>query len=139
MGIITDTYTDTDTAKSFLVLELYDADTLTANITMQAANAKKWVNTYLGRSTNFSVAQLAEIKNEGIVLSASQKTACFMELKRQERASVVAEETKIDCKAAETTLLTWMGNNNVTPPDMKKGTPMATKITIVTSEKEHTI
>lgn len=139
MGIITDTYSDTDTVKSFLVIELYDADTLTANIATQAANAKKWVNTYLNRSTNFTVAQLAEIKNEGIVLSASQKTACFMELKRQERAGVVAEETKIDCESAEETLLNWMKNNGVTPPSKKRGIAMATKITVVTSEKEYTI
>lgn len=139
MGIITDTYSDTDMVKSFLVLELYDSTTLTANIATQAANAKKWVNTYLTRQTNFTTAQLAEIKNEGIVLSASQKTACYMELKRQERAGVVAEETKIDCKAAETTLLTWMKNNGVTPPDEKKGIALATKITVVTSEKEYVI
>ena len=139
MGIITNTYSDEDIVKTFLVLELYDASTLTANITAQAKNAKKWMNTYIGKQFDFSGVELAEIKNEGIILSASQKTACLMELKRQERAGTVAEETKIDCDAAEATLNAWCYHNGITPPTKKGGIPTSVKIPFVYSGMETTI
>jgi len=139
MTLIPDTYTDEGMTKLFLVTDLYDASTLTADITAQAGNSRIWVNTVLGREVDFTAAELAEIKCEGIVLAASQNTACRMQLKRQESPSSVNEETKIDCAEAMKTLVTWMKNNGITPPDKKKGIALATKITVVTSEKEYTI
>lgn len=139
MVLITDTYTDEAKTKLFLVVDLYDSTTLTADITAQADNARIWVNNELGREANFTAAELAEVKNEGIVLAASQNTACRMELKRQESPSLVNEETKIDCAEAMKTLTTWMKTNGITPPDGRRGIALATKITVVTSEKEYTI
>ena len=139
MIIITDTYSDEDIVKSFLVLELYDAATLTANITTQAKNAKKWVNTYIGKDADFTDVELAEIKNEGIILAASQRTACLMELKRQERAPKISEETKIDCDAAEATLIAWCNNNGIIPAKEKKITPTSVKMSFVHSEEEYVI
>ena len=139
MGIITNTYSDEDIVKTFLVLELYDAAALTANITAQAKNAKKWANTYIDKQADFTSAELAEIKNEGIILAASQKTACYMELKRQERAGTVAEETKIDCDAAEATLIAWCHNNGIIPASEKKTVPTSVKIPFVYSEEEYVI
>ena len=139
MALITDTYTDEAKTKLFLIVDLYDASTLTADITAQADNARMWVNNKLGREANFTAAELAEVKNEGIVLAASQRVACTMELKRQESPSLVNEETKIDCAEALKTLVEWMKNNGITPPDEKTGIALATKITVVTSDKEYTI
>ena len=140
MTIITGTYTDEAKTKLFLIVDLYDASTLTADITAQADNARVWVNNELCRETNFTAAELAEVKNEGIVLAASQNTACRMELKRQESPSLVNEETKIDCAEAMKTLVKWCWNNGIVPASEKKGTaPMATKITVVTSEKGYVI
>lgn len=139
MVLISGTYTDEAKTKLFLVVDLYDPVTLTADITAQADNARIWVNTILGREANFTAAQLAEVKYEGIVLAASQNTACRMELKRQESPSLVNEETKIDCAEALKTLTTWMKSNGITPPDEQRGIALATKITVVTAEKEYTI
>ena len=116
MALITDTYTDENVVKDdYLVLELYDAVTLTANITNQAMEAKKWVNTHVGRQTDFTVAELAEIKNEGIVSAACARTACLMERKRQERSEYIAEDTKIDCEEAVKLLKVWCEINGVIP------------------------
>lgn len=139
MGIITNTYSDEDIVKTFLVLELYDATTLTANITAQAKNAKKWANTYIGRQSDFTVAELANIGNEGIILATSRYTACLMELKRQERAPKVAEETKIDCDDAEKTLSMWCHNNGIIPATEKKAVPTSVEVLFVHSAKEYVI
>lgn len=139
MALITDTYSDEDIVKTFLVIELYDDSDLSGNITAQAKNAKKWVNTYIGKEIDFTTAELAEIKNEGIILSASQKTACYMEQKRQERAGTVAEETKMDCDAAEATLNAWCKNNGIIPQKEKKAVPVSVKIPFLYSEKDSVI
>ena len=139
MVIITDTYSDENIVKTFLVLELYDAAALTTNITAQAKNAKKWANTYIGRESDFTIAELEEIKNEGIILATSRYVACLMELKRQERAPKVAEETKIDCDAAEATLIAWCHNNGIIPASEKKTVPTSVKIPFVHSEEEYVI
>lgn len=140
--IISGTYTDLDTVKDcYIVTELYDATELTANITAQAEEAKRWVNNFIGRTTDFTAAELAEIKNEPIVSAASRRVACTMQLKRQERTAIITEETHIDCAGAKDMLINWCHNNGIVPASEKKGKniPIATKITIVTSEKEYTI
>lgn len=136
MALITDTYTDEDIVKEdYLVLELYDATVLSTNIANQAMEAKKWVNTYVGRPTDFTVAELAEIKNEGIVSAACVRTACLMKRKRQERSERIAEGTKIDCEEAEKILNTWMKNNGLVPPDKKKVVPTSVKIPFTYTEE----
>ena len=136
MGIITDTYTDEDVVKDdYLVLELYDAATLSTNIANQAKEAKKWVNTYVGRETDFTVAELAEIKNEGIVSAACARTACLMQRKRQERSGNISEETKMDCDAAEAILNAWCKNNGIIPQNEKKAIPTSVKIPFLHSEE----
>ena len=139
MALIADTYSDEDIVKTFLVLELYDAVALTTNITAQAKNAKKWANTYIGKQADFTSAELAEIKNEGIILAASQKTSCLMELKCQERAPKIAEETKIDCDDSEKTLSMWCHNNGIIPATEKKAVPTSVKIPFVHSAEEYVI
>ena len=135
MGIITDTYSDEDIVKTFLVLELYDESALTANITAQAKNAKKWANTYIGKQADFTVAELAEIKNEGIILATSRYTAYLLELKRQERAERISEDTKMDKEGAEKLLDIWMQNNGVIP---RRGN-VSVKIPFAYSEEEYVI
>jgi len=139
MVLITGTYSDENIVKTFLVLELYDAATLTANITAQAKNAKKWANTYIGRQADFTDTELGEIKNEGLILATSQKTACLMELKRQERSDKISEETKIDCAAAEATLIAWCHNNGIVPAKEKKILPTSVKIPFAHSEEGYVI
>ena len=127
MAIIPDTYTDEEVVRdAYLVAELYDADTLAVTIATQAVNARRKVNSYLGRSTNFTPTQLADEKYAGIVDGASQLTACLVQLNPQERAAILAEGTKEVCKEAYNTLKAWALNNGVTPIDMKKP-PVAQK------------
>jgi hypothetical protein len=139
MALISGTYSDEDIVKSCLVLELYDISTLSANITAQAQNAKKWVNTCTGREEDFTAAELMKTKNDGIILAASQKTACLMELKRQERSSKISEETKIDCATAETILNIWCHNNGITPASEKKTILRSVEIPFVHSDEEYVI
>lgn len=139
MKLITGTYSDEEVVKSFLVTELYEAVSFSNNIATQAKNAKKWANTYIGKQADFTDAELAEVKNEGIVLATSQKTACYMELKRQERAGKVAEETKVDCDAAETTLIAWCHNNGIIPASEKKAAPTSVEVPFVHSAEEYVI
>lgn len=140
MALIAGTYTDEDTVKNcYLLTELYEPTELTANITKQAEEAKRWVNNFIGRTTDFTVSELAEVKNESIVSAASRRTACMMQLKRQERTVAISEETHVDCKGALTELVNWCHNNGIIPASEKKTSPIHTKITIVTSEREHVI
>ena len=139
MKLITGTYSDEEVVKSFLVPELYEGVSFSNNIANQAKNAKKWANTYIGKQADFSDAELAEVKNEGIILATSRYTACLMELKRQERAPKIAEETKMDCNAAETILIAWCHNNGIVPASEKKAAPTSVEILFVHSEKEYVI
>ena len=139
MALITDTYSDEARVKSFLVEEMYEAASFSTNIATQAKNAKDEINTYIGREEDFTVVELAETKNAGIVLAASQWTACLMELKRQERAPKIAEETKIDCAAAEKRLIAWCHNNGITPASEKKARPTTPVILFAHSAEDSVI
>ncbi|RLG34232.1 hypothetical protein DRN97_03025 [Methanosarcinales archaeon] len=121
MNLISGTYTDMDIVKNnYILTELYDTDTLDAQITNAAQEAKRWVNNFLGRQTDFTAAELEEAENECIVSAACLRTACILQQKQQERGSI-AEETLRDCKEAEKILAIWMKNHGLTPPDeMKK-------------------
>lgn len=140
MAIIAGTYTDEDVCKTYLAVEFYDAATLTANITAQAVNARRRVNNYLGRSTNFTPTQLADEKYAGIVDGASQLTACLVQMNPQERADLLAEGTKEVCKEAYTTLKTFALNNGITPIDMKKASiSPKTELVYIYSDVENVI
>ncbi len=139
MKLITGTYSDEDVVKSFLLPELYKAISFRDDIETQAKNAKNEINTYIGREEDFTGAELAETKNAGIVLAASQWTACFMELKRQERAPKIAEETKIDCAAAEARLIAWCHNNGIIPASEKKTRPTTPEILFAHSAQDTVI
>ena len=139
MKLITGTYSDEEVVKSFLVPKLYEAISFSNNIATQAKNAKDEINTYIGREEDFTVEELAKAKNAGIVLAASQWTACLMELKRQERAPKIAEETKIDCTAAEKRLIAWCHNNGITPASEKKARPTTPEILFAHSSEESVI
>jgi hypothetical protein len=120
MVIITDTYSDEAIVKNYLIASLYDAETLTTDIAEQAANAKVEMNNVIGRSTDFTVLELAEVKNEPIVLSASQYTAYLMQRKPQELSGTITEDTMLDGGEALKRLELWMLNNGITPPDKRK-------------------
>lgn len=120
MTIISGTYTDEDVCKSYLLTELYDASTLTATITAHAANARRKVNTYLGRTENFTATQLADEAYAGIVDGASQLTACLVQSNPQAMAETLTEDTKVDCEESLKTLKNWALKNGVVPADMMK-------------------
>ena len=142
MALILNTYTDLDTVKDcYIVVELYDATELEDNITNHAGEAKRWVNNFIGRKTDFTAAELAEVKNEPIVSAASRRVSCTMQLKRQERTAAISEETHIDCAGAKDMLINWCHSNGIIPASEKKGgsAPIATKISVVTSEEDYVI
>ena len=139
MAIISGTYVDEDIVTDFLVEALYDVTNFDADVIRQAANATVDVNNFIGRKTDFTPTELAETKNKAIVLSASQYTAYLMQRRPQERADSITEDTTLDGGEAKARLVTWMRQNAITPPDEKKATPIATKITIVHSEKAYVI
>ena len=135
IGMIANTYTDGDITKNdFLVEGLYDSSTLTALITRQAMNAKDDINNFIGRTIDFTPAELTLTRNKAIVLSASQYTAYLMQRRPQERADSISEDTTLDGGEAKARLIIWMKNNNLIPPEEKKTTPIATKLSILHSE-----
>ena len=138
--VISDTYTDEDVTKTYLVIASFDATTLSADIAAQAINARRKVNTYLGRTTNFTIAQLADEAYAGIVDSASQLTACLLQSNSQAHAMNLTEDTKVDCLEAYKTLKNWALKNGVTPADMMKA-PVSQKseLVYVYSDKEYVI
>ena len=139
MAIINGTYSDDDIVSDFLVEELYDATNFDTEVIRQAANAKVDVNNFIGRKTDFTPAELAETKNEPIVLSASQYTAYLMQRRPQERADSISEDTTLDGGEAKARLVIWMRNSGLTPQDERKAKPIATTITIVHSEESYVI
>lgn len=140
MAVITDTYTEESVAKTYLVVDSYDAATLSANIAAQAINARRKVNTYLGRSTNFSTAQLADEQYAGIIDGASQLTACLVQSNPQAHAMNLTEDTKVDCAEAWKTLKNWALANGITPADMLKANiTKKTELTYVYADEEYVI
>lgn len=140
MAIISNTYTDEDVTKTFLVVASFDETTLSAVIAAHAVNARMEVNTYLGRTTNFTVTQLADEAYAGIVLAASRLTACFVQSNPQAHAMNLTEDTKVDCSEAYKTLKNWALKNGVTPADMMN-VPTSTKseLVFIYPTEEHVI
>ena len=118
MAIITDTYTDEDKCKTYLALSLFDATTIAANIAAQAINARDKIDAFLGRKSNFTIAQLAETQFAGIVDAASQLTACLVQNNAQSAAMNFTEDAISDCKEAFLTLKNWALKNGIETPDM---------------------
>jgi hypothetical protein len=117
-GIIPNTYTDEDVTKTYLVIASFNATTLSADIAAQAINARRKVNAYLGRTTNFTTTQLADEAYAGIVDGASQLTACLVQSNPQAHAMNLTEDTKVDCADAWKTLKNWALANGITPADL---------------------
>jgi hypothetical protein len=140
MKIITNTYTDEEIMSTYLVSELYDKDIHSVRLAEFAINARRKVNTYLGRTTNFTPTQLADEAYAGIVDGASQLTACLVQSNAQERAMNLTEDTKVDCSEAYKTIKNWALKNGVTPPSMMK-VPVSPKseLVFVSPTKEYTI
>jgi len=139
-GMVEGTYTDEDVTKTYLVVASFDATSLSDDIAAQAINARRKVNTFLGRSTNFTVAQLVDERYAGIVDGASQLTACLIQSNPQAHAMNLTEDTKVDCSEAYKTLKNWALKNGVTPADMQKA-PVSQKseLVYIYSEKEYVI
>jgi hypothetical protein len=117
MSIITDTYTDDSKCKTYLALALFDATAIDANIAAQAINARDKINTFLGRTICFTVAELAETQFAGIVDAASQMTACLVQQNPQAAAMKYTEDTITDCEEAYRTLTNWALKNGVEIPE----------------------
>ena len=139
MTLITDTYSDEAIVKNYLIASLYDAETLSADITEQAANAKVEINNVIGRSTDFTVLELATVKNEPIVLSASQYTAYLMQRKPQELSTNITEDTLLDGGEALKRLELWMINNGITPPAQRKIKRVNSEVNIQWAHKDYVI
>ena len=140
MAIISNTYTDEDATKTYLVTASFDATTLSADIASQAINARRKVNNYLGRTTNFTTVQLADEAYAGIVDGASQLTACLMQSNPQAHAMNLTEDTKVDCADAWETLKNWALANGITPADMRKpNTSKKTELIYIYPDKEYVI
>ena len=140
MAIISDTYTDEAVCKTYLVVASFDATTLSADIAAQAINARRKVNTYLGRTTNFTTTQLADEAYAGIVDGASQLTACLVQSNPQAHAMNLTEDTKVDCADAWKTLKNWALANGITPADLlEANVSKKTELTYTYSDKEYVI
>jgi hypothetical protein len=119
--LITGTYTDLWRVKDYLSVSLFDIDTLDQKIRSHAINAKDKVNTFLGRTVDFTKEELETTRFGGIVDAASQLTACYVQKNPQAAAMEYTEDTIEDCKSALETLTNWALTNGITPPsEMKK-------------------
>ena len=118
--LITGTYTDLWRVKDYLSVSLFDINTLDKKIRSQAINAKDKINTFLGRTVDFTEAELETTRFGGIVDAASQLTACYVQKNPQAAAMEYTEDTIEDCKSAFETLTNWALNNDITLPSKQK-------------------
>ena len=139
MALITDTYSDEAIVKTFIVESLYAAATLSTDIAKHAANAKVEINNFIGRATDFTVLELEEVKNEAIVLSASQYTAYLLQRKPQERAANITEDTVLDGGEAKARLELWMVNNGLKPPSERKVKRINSEVNVQYTDSDYVI
>lgn len=118
--LIPGTYTDMWKVKDYLSVALFDPAVIDTNIRSQAINAKDKINTFLGRTMDFTEAELMTTQFAGIVDSGSQLTACLIQKNPQAAAAVYTEDTIEDCAEALKTLTNWAISNGITPPSEKK-------------------
>jgi len=109
---------------------MYDMSQLGAATINWAGIVKGKINTYLGRTADFSVSELAETKNEGIVEAASQLTAAYIEANPQERMPNLTEEAKKDNDEGYAMLDQWMKWNGIKPQSFAR----ITEIPIIVAE-----
>jgi hypothetical protein len=114
--LIPGTYTDLWKVKDYLSISLFETATIDTKIQSQALNAKDKINAFIGRSADFTEAQLETTSMSGIVDSASQLTACLVQKNPQGAAMEYTEDTIEDCKEAFKTLTNWCINNGIIPP-----------------------
>jgi len=139
-GLISGTYTDMQKCKAYLALSLFDSTTLDGQIIIQSENAKDKINTFLGRTTDFTDAELAQIQFSGIVDSASQLTACFVQKNPQAAAANYTEDTIADCEEAYSTLSNWAVNNGVEIPTAEsKIKHLLTELVYITNDPDEVI
>jgi len=130
MALIPNTYTDDTKTHSHLLLEMYDMSQLGAATINWAGIVKGKINTYLGRTTDFSASELAETKNEGIIEAASQLTAAYIEANPQEKMPQLTEEAKKDNDEAYAMLDQWMKWKGIKPQSFTR----ITEIPIIVAE-----
>lgn len=118
--IIVGTYSDMWRTKDYLSVSLFDLETLDQKIRSQSVNAKDKINTFLGRTTDFTEAELSSTQFAGIVDAASQLTACYVQKNPQAAAMNYTEDTIADCAEALITLTNWAINNGIVPPTEKE-------------------
>ena len=118
--LITGTYTDLWRVKDYLSVSLFDINTLDQKIRSHAINVKDKVNTFLGRTVDFTKEELETTRFSGIVDAASQLTACYVQKNPQAAAMEYTEDTIEDCKSAFETLTNWASNNGIIPLSEKK-------------------
>ena len=118
--LLTGTYTDLWRVKDYLSVSLFDINTLDPKIRSQAINAKDKINTFLGRTVDFTETELETTRFGGIIDAASQLTACYVQKNPQAAAMEYTEDTIEDCKSAFETLTNWALNNGIIPPSEKK-------------------
>jgi hypothetical protein len=139
MTLIPDTYSNEAIVKTFIVESLYSAATLSTDIAKHAANAKTDINNFIGRTTDFTDLELAEVKNEPVVLSASQFTAYLLQRKPQERAANITEDTVLDGGEAKARIELWMVNNGLKPPSERKVKRVNSDVNIQWAHKDYVI
>jgi len=92
---------------------LYDSTTIDVELVAHADDARIWVNGVLGRTADFSAANLVTVTYEPVVQAASQFTAA--QFKKEKRGGSIDDEGidvwKRDVGIAENTLTTWAKNN----------------------------
>lgn len=136
--LISGTYVDLWRVKDYLSVSLFDSETLDAKIRSQAINATDKVNTFLGKTVVFAEDELSTTRFAGIVDSASQLTACFVQRNPQAGAMEYNEDVRTDCKEAYETLTRWALNNGLEIPseETKTGHPLTEIIYITNSPEE---
>jgi hypothetical protein len=122
-GLISGTYTDMSKCKGYLAVTLFDATTLDGQIIEQAVNVKDKINAFLGRTADFTEAELEQTVFSGIVDSASQMTACLVECNPQAAQMSYTEDSITDCEESWKTLKNWALSNGISIPDEEKLEP----------------
>ena len=137
--LISGTYTDMWKTKDYLSVSLFDPDTIDTKIRSQAINAKDKVNVFLGRTIDFTEAELMTTQFAGIVDAGSQLTACLVQKNPQAAAMNYTEDTIEDCAEAFKTLSNWAIMNGLEIPSEKKKGYLLTELTYIYNNPDEVI
>ena len=139
-GLISGTYTNMQKCKDYLAVSLFDATTLDGQIISQADNVKNKINNFLGRTVDFTESELLQTQFSGIVDSASQLTACFVQKNPQAAAANYTEDTVTDCEEAYETLKYWATNNGIELPNKELPVKhILTELVYITNDPDEVI